>query len=462
MAAQEGGRILDFESSRSRLDQIYICMKTTVGLSRVLAGSAILAVVTVVGFALRDSGSRVASMPRDNATKESNINGAAAETVKVGAVIPAVAIDRIGRASIRGLHDLLTGLSTAEIAAVAERLDSLETGGLSDGKITLFFKAWCQLDPRTALESALAFKNNWARDVALQAVFDGADGPAAKLLLNALQQSPNNGSDTSLRRNLFAKGIVKLSEVDGNAAAEFLDSKPVPGLPVDAWKQVADRWAATNPIAAMDWARQQEFQYRRAAMQGMINGWWQSDPNAATSYAAEQANISFEGQQLAGLVATKIAENDPQKAASWVGSLPNPDARELAAVPLAVTWATKDPQSAGQWAASLPVDQAIAVVPPIAGVWSRSDPQGALGWINSMNGEVRDASIATYTAAVASTNPQSGMQWALGISDPSVRDQVAKKVAQSWLTQDPQTAASWIQSSGLSASDKARLLSNGR
>lgn len=87
---------------------------------------------------------------------------------------------------------------------------------------------------------------------------------------------------------MFSKGIVKLSETDALAAATFLDAHPVPGMSMDIWKTVAEHWAATDPYAAIDWAmHQKEFAARRASMQGMISGWWQSDPDGAGKYAQE-------------------------------------------------------------------------------------------------------------------------------------------------------------------------------
>lgn len=173
------------------------------------------------------------------------------------------------------------------------------------------------------------------------------------------------------------------------------------------------------------------------------------------------SNVSFEGQQLAGIVATRMALSDPVKTADWLASLPNPDARQVGEVPLAVTWAMKDPQNASQWAGTLPAAERTSVIPTIAAVWARSDSQAALQWINSMTGDMRDASIAGYSAGVGSIDPASATQWALSISDSAMRDQVSQKAAKSWLMQDPETAANWIKSTALSSADKARLLGIG-
>lgn len=371
-----------------------------------------------------------------------------------------ISLDKIAGASVQEIHDLLASLSAREITELARQLQSLTPGGLSNAKISLFFRAWSQRDPQSALKAALAFKTGWAKETALQAVFDGTDALGAKSLLQSLDQLAPAELSTLVKQSLFAKGVVKLSESDGMAAASLLDSSGIPGIPILSWHQVGNNWAAVDPKSALDWATRQDASSprRRAAMQGVINGWWQADPDGATKYAEQASNSTFEDQKLAGIIASRMAMTNPARAADWLANLQNSTARELGRMPLAVAWAAKDPEGASRWAVALPTDAMLEVAPMIVATWARNDPQGALRWVSSMTGKVRDDSMAFYAAAVGPVDPASALQWALAIFDPALREQAAGRAAQSWLTQDPQAATNWIQNTNLSPSDKAKLL----
>jgi len=329
---------------------------------------------------------------------------------------------------LQQVHDLLASRSREAIIRLSQQLRGLQPSALSNAKVSLFFKAWGQIDPASALQTALGF-GGWIQGVALEAVADGVEPAGASAFLASVRQVAPELLSSSLRQHLIEKGIVRWAQGDPIAAAEALASFPKSEITRQAWLQVAESLAAHDPAAALDWVQQHgDHESVSAATQGLISGWWQKDPAAAEAYARANSETPV-GQQVASMLANRMAVSNPEKAADWAAQLSNRDARAMSEL-------TVTPSSA----------------------WARNDPAGAARWISSLGGEVRDSAIAGYSSVVALSNPADALAWALSIGNERTRTMTALPVATNWLARQPEAARQWIEASDLSPAEKSRLL----
>jgi len=367
-------------------------------------------------------------------------------------------LDQIAGASLQQVHDLLSSRSRKEIIRLAQQFRGLQAGALSNAKISLFFKAWGQIDPASALQTSIGF-GGWIQGVALQAVADGVEPAGADAFITSLRQISPELLPNSLRQQLIEKGIVRWAQGDPVAAAQALASFPKSEITRQAWLQVAESLAAHDPAAALDWVQKNGDQESvSAATQGLISGWWQKDPAAAEAYALANSDTVV-GQQAASMLANRMAVSNPEKAAAWAAQLSNPDARAMSELTVTVAWANKDPIVASRWVETLPPADGAAIAGTLSSAWARNDPAGAARWISSLTGEIRDSAIAGYSPTVALSNPADALAWALSIENERLRTRTVIPLATGWLARQPEAAHQWIEKSDLSPAEKSRLLS---
>ncbi len=368
-----------------------------------------------------------------------------------------IQLENLGAVSLREVSDLLRSRRSADVETLALDLQKLRTGTRASAAITQFFKAWVEIDASAALRTALKFSDVVMRETALNALFANVAPAAAGKLTREYADASQDTISSRSRSNLLGDGIVKWSEADPAAAAQFLDQHPEAaigwqGVPV-AGNRVASNWAMIDPVAAIDWARKQS---DTGVIQGAIGGWWEKDPGAAAVYAQQHLG-TFEEQKLAEIVASRMATQDPKRAAAWVAQLPS-DARVSAEMGVAFAWARRDPQAASEWATGLLPEERKHVLGPVAAQWSLSDPQAAGRWLSSLEGPGRDEAVGTYSGAIAGVDPQAAVSWASTMSDGRMRNDTLQRILSGWYNRDPQSAKNWLAQSNLSADEKSRFL----
>lgn len=273
---------------------------------------------------------------------------------------------------------------------------------------------------------------------------------------------------------MLNKGLVKWSQADPAAAAEFLNRRDTraafatvangirPDLAAaSTWSGVGENFAAKNPSAALDWAqRVGDSNHGQFAIQGAIRGWWQNDPKAAADYVVAHADEPI-GQQMATNLATSMALQDPGQATKWVDQLPNEEARKQAESGLVEVMSHRDPAAAAQLMQNMPagMEQTMALGTVVSG-WAEKDPRSAAQWIAALDGPMQDEAMAIFSSSIASHDPATALAWAGSINDESKRNRYFQQTARAWLSQDPASARTWIQNSSLGNVEKTRLLSS--
>jgi hypothetical protein len=129
-------------------------------------------------------------------------------------------------------------------------------------------------------------------------------------------------------------------------------------------------------------------------------------------------------RQLAG----RMANDDPQKALSWVNSLPAGTAKSAALADAVSEWAQQDAAAAATYMTTLPT------------------------------GPETDAPRARFALSVVRTDPAGAVAWANSITNPETRTNSLTQVVGAWMRTDAPAAQQWVQSSSLPQETKAALL----
>ena len=420
-------------------------------------GLILLGVCTLVllGFLIRNEGTR--KRPIDNARQ------ASADHSAIGSRLTKSEKDRlllgnIAAVPFQELYSLLSKQTPEEIAKLAEQLQTLPRSRASEAQVAAFFKTWAALDAKSALASAIALRDARFRSAAIAVVLRSADAAAASALAHSINDLPAGALSPSDKINFVSSAVTKWSSLEPVAAAQFLDAIGAKGLDyTSAFNSTAANWATQDPAAALAWAQQHPDGYGNLALQGALNGWWQTDPNAAEAYVASLPDASGR-QETTMSFANMLFRSDPAHARQWVSQLQSVDARKAANSAIAQSWAQDDPEAATRWAANLPQDERGIALGGAARFWAKEDPKRAGDFLNSLGGPMRDEAVGFFSATLAYEDSALALNWAATISDPSMRQKSEEMIASEWLKQNPAAAKDWIQNSSLPEVEKARLL----
>lgn len=367
-------------------------MKRSLGIF--IAGVAIglLLAFAIIGRGRNTTASKVAGAVTDKNSQTTATVGSPSD--KLNFEDDKILLGNITAVPFQELYGVLSRRTPAEIAQLAQQLDSLPNGKDSTEKIAAFFKAWSHLDSASAFKAATSLKTAEARSVALRATIDGADVSAASALAKSMDDLAPGIISLSDKAGLLGNAVSKWAKVDPVSAAKFLDTTTAAGMNYTmAWYSVAESWAAIDPQAALAWTTDHTTGFgAQFARNGLMSGWWQKDHAAAEAYAAAHAGTP-DGKQFVSSIAGRMFNEDPKKAAAWVNQLPNADARKMGDGIIAVQWATTDPRAASNWAASLPGDEAGISLESTVGMWAQGDPQAAGEWLDGLSGRNRDYAI---------------------------------------------------------------------
>ena len=354
------------------------------------------------------------------------------------------------------LYGVLAQRSPAEIRQLAQQLNELPSGKKTNAKIRAFFKAWAHLDPAAAFKTASKLRTAETRETAIGATISGTDSGAMGSLAQTFVSLPQTALPERERASLLAMILEKWSDFDAPAAAMFFDDAAAKGISFTlAGNVIAQNWAATDPAAALTWAKNHaEGPLGGSALSGAMRGWWERDHAAAEAYALAHANDPGAMQLVSALV-DGMAKNNPQHAVAWVNQLPDATMRNQSESMLAASWATNDPRAAGEWALTLPNAHSLGSV---LSYWAQTDPEAAGQWVQTLNGPARDTAIGAFSTGIVVKDPASALNWLASISDPTIKERSLRATIEQWMFRDPVAARAWVQNSSLSEAEKAKLL----
>ena len=222
-------------------------------------------------------------------------------------------------------------------------------------------------------------------------------------------------------------------------------------------------WAAADPAAAMQYFNSLSESAKNGGNYmkwGAVYGLADADPNLATEFAAERlANGDKDARRMIGIVADNVLRSgDSEEASAWAQNIPEGDLQNRAYQKLGYELAKSDPAEAAKWATNLPDGEGRNhAIGSTFHAWAASSPEKAAEAISTMPADQKDSARYGYATRVVHDNPAMGVEWAGAISDTESRRKAQVDTGRVYYKKDREGATQWLQNSGLSAEDQARI-----
>lgn len=254
----------------------------------------------------------------------------------------------------------------------------------------------------------------------------------------ALAYAWENTTGTT-RRNLRVMVVEHWAKRDPADVATWCRQWPPSADQQQLNEMVSNIWAATDPVAALQFAPSAEG-FRQLALRSPTQAGAEAlrlPPGdrrnmaisviAQTTLAEDPRNAvqwleTLDGEDGANALSAMMPElvaADPLAVAGYVERLAPSDRAVQAARDFAVLWAHQDPSAAAQWSAALPSGspQRQHAIRGVAEIWMRSDPAPAAAWVSGLSPDAtRDAAVATVVETWRQFDPDAARRWVLQTS----------------------------------------------
>jgi len=142
--------------------------------------------------------------------------------------------------------------------------------------------------------------------------------------------------------------------VDFDATLAWVLAYRDEALRADLMRALGKAFIASQPEKVMQMADHfSEAHARSSFLEEVVQSWARSNPSAAMTWA-ESADDAVRGG-LQSMIATEVAQSDPQVAATYVAEKMSPGAtQDQAALNIAMRWVHLDPKAATAWATEFP------------------------------------------------------------------------------------------------------------
>lgn len=371
-------------------------------------------------------------------------------------------VDDLGAVPAAELTHLMDRATPEQLAALALKFNDAPTDARTFGGMAVFFEAWAQLDPNTALIGAFGINDVQMRKLAATTVVYSVSPSASPELIAYLTEHPDKDLSSECKNEFLGALISNWSLLDPEAASKFIDDlgNTKSNSAYKAREDIAYNWATLDPSAALEWvSKQKDKDYVDAndLYDGVIRGWCRRDLSAAAAYVAQHLDDPIAGQ-LASSVATAMFDHEIDEATDWIRQMPAGAARNEAELTVASMWSAKEPAVAAKWLATLPESEQTNSARVIATNWINTNWPEASRWIETLSGVVHDNAISAAMNREGATESDS-LALALSIQNSETRHESIENVIRNWSYTDAEAAEAWVKNSPLSAEDQQYLLS---
>lgn len=234
-----------------------------------------------------------------------------------------------------------------------------------------------------------------------------------------------------------------------HAALEALDRTAGSAQRDDERIRLLGEWAATDPLAALEYAKKNLTQDRLAqALTAVFSTWGRTAPAAAWAWVT--TNVPGEMPHLDAVMG-EIGKVDPALAArlamAWAAQRPEAGQELLLAAVQGMSYAGRFTE-AQQIIEALPLaseENRGALVNFLAGQWARYQPEVAAGWIATLPpGPGRDEALVNLGEAWSEVNPGQAAEFAISLPAGPTRQATLRQAVAKWLMADPQAARNWV------------------
>jgi hypothetical protein len=314
-------------------------------------------------------------------------------------------------------------------------------GSGEQSRTLMVLQGIAQRDVARAMDLALTLEPPTLRMQAVQSVVI-AGGFRAPGTASALADRIVTLPDTALRSNTLRQLLTVWSSTAPDAALDWLTTHD---LDIQGtYLQVGQQLARNSPARAAELTARIPAAARGEWIQGVAEGYAQSDPQGAVAWLAQyRGDPAYSG--AVGAVAASLARTDPAAAARLLDTASDSGAGAArAGVPVATLYAQRDPQAAASWAKDYDagLNQMLAV-PAAVGAWAQSDATSARAWTLQLpSGQSRDAALTALLTATSTTNVDTTLLDAF--SSDAARNQAVVNTAMRLNTRDRAAAARLI------------------
>lgn len=278
-------------------------------------------------------------------------------------------------------------------------------------------------------------------------------GLAANTDLPTAWQEAMNIADSQQRVQALAQIAVQWSLTDPQAALQASEAMPADGMRQAIQQQIVMRWAQSEPRAVFEWVRnapqtRQTTNMMQAAVQvlaqtdfaeaqllvdslepaqgdqarlGLLTQWAQQDIEGLKSWLASQTNQRVR-QQAIQQVTVQLVNEDPQAARNWLADLPESESAMGTTIAVAML-ANMDINRAAEFVDSIDQTQARNVAAQsLIQQWSRFSPDDAAEWIENQGGDRRPELYRSLTQSWGNNAPDEALAFAERLLDASERD----------------------------------------
>jgi len=108
-------------------------------------------------------------------------------------------------------------------------------------------------------------------------------------------------------------------------------------------------------------------------------------------------------------------------------------------------WTGTAPQNAAAWLETLPPEKQTAMLDDVAITWANNDPTNAMNWAASLSDNAaRGQALATVAGEAVRSQPLMALQIALDLPASESRDDLIRRGAMQWASNDAGSAAAWV------------------
>ncbi len=352
------------------------------------------------------------------------------------------------------------------------------TSSVRDGDPTMLknvLGVWASINPKLALDSALAIGNAAFRTAAIDAVLtawvQGADPLGAVAAVKSLSSGQGGANllevlfkrwagldpiaafaaldqidSAEIRRKILYTIFGALANSDPARAFAALRNLPPSQRTAAAYKDLFLKWSKKDPTTAF--AALHDLPPGAGlleAAQSLFSSWAALDPKAALQ-AALSLPFAVERDKAIALSISKLATQDLHAAADIVAALPAGLSRNNLVGMLSAIWANTDPNSALAWLDQNTTGTAhTKAVAQVLAVMSKSDPAAAMAVaVHVDDDNQRNNYIQQVLATWAKTDAASALSWVYGNLAGSSLNSAVNKVLPQFIQSDPLTASAYV------------------
>ena len=319
----------------------------------------------------------------------------------------------------RALMNFFDSLGPDQFAAVADEFQTLNHYGNSGSEMELLFRAWAKADPTAALQYVEDNPEMARNRGEILETWAGGDPAAAEQW--ARDQHDGEGA------NPFMHSVIR-----GIAAYDIPN---------------ASRLTQEMPLG----------RERGRAIDAVAKALLMEGTDAAFAFPDSIEDDHLKGSFVL-LISQNLSRQDPQAAADWVAGMDNGAVQERASGGIASRLAREDVDKAASFVESLrpeaKANAAVATVPSM----SREDIAGTARWVSSLAGTPGyDKVVESFVWSCDERAPEQSAAWIQGVSNPDQQTRLYHRMLGGWAKKDSAAVKSWIAENNVPDSVRRRF-----